>query len=171
VSSSGGGPFDGRPTTQLSLGRFRLRVLANVCKSPCAGTRRQFRRQGGFGKEDQDLVSASATAKHASCCRCAKRRPGIRDGDRPLPSRRPLVHSLCDHRTRSRLADGEAGKIPYVGFYGDRVFGISRSDQSERSSCNNIGDSRHGQVDVAACHRRAPSRAGLPTDRESSDPY
>jgi hypothetical protein len=32
------------------------------------------KREVGFGKEDQDLVSASATAKHASCCRCAKRR-------------------------------------------------------------------------------------------------
>jgi hypothetical protein len=58
------------------------------------------------------LVSASATARHASCCWCAKRRPGIRDRGRPLPSSRPLARSLCGHTTRSRLADGEAGKIP-----------------------------------------------------------
>jgi hypothetical protein len=85
------------------------------------GHRQRFKRQAGFGKEDQHLVSASATAKHASCCRCARRRPGIRDRGRPLPSSLPLVHSLCDHRTRSLLADGEAGKIPCVGFCGDRI--------------------------------------------------
>jgi hypothetical protein len=114
----------------VSLGRFRLCFANAVCKLPCAGARRQrFKRQVGFGKEHQGLVSASATGKHPSCCRCAKRRPGIRDRDRPLPSSRPLVHSPCDHTTRSRLADGEAGKIPWVGFYGDRICGTSRSDQ------------------------------------------
>jgi hypothetical protein len=38
------------------------------------GNRQRFKRQVGFGNEDQDLVSASATAKHASCCQCARRR-------------------------------------------------------------------------------------------------
>src|SRR5271167_1606263 len=120
--------FRERPVTQLNLGRFRLCILADVLRKwPCAGAPPRLKRQVGFGKEDQDLVSASATAKHASCCRCAKRRPGNRDRGRPLPSSRPLVHSLCDHTTRSRLADGEAGKIPCVGFYGDRICGTSRS--------------------------------------------
>ena len=84
--------------------------------------------QVGFEKEDQDSVSASAAAKNASCCPCAQRRLGIHDRDRPLPSSRPLARSLCGHTTRSRLADAEAGKIPCVGFYGDRICGTSRSD-------------------------------------------
>jgi hypothetical protein len=33
------------------------------------GCRPRSKRQVGFEKEDQDLVSASATAKNASCCR------------------------------------------------------------------------------------------------------
>ena len=98
------------------------------------GTPPRFKRQVGCETEDQNSASGSAAAKHASCCRCAKRRPGIRDRGRPLPSSRPLVHSLRDHTTRSRLADGEAGKIPCLGFYGDRICGTSRSDQSELSN-------------------------------------
>jgi len=121
--------FDERPVARYP-GRFRLRALANVVCTPCAvGLLPRFKREVGFGKEDQDLVSASATAKHASCCRCAKRRPGIRDRGRPLPNSRPLVHSLCDHTTRSRLADGEGGKIPCVGFYGGPICGTSRLDR------------------------------------------
>src|ERR1035441_3291165 len=80
---------------------------------------RETKQQGGFAKEDQVLVSALAASKNASCCPCARRRLGIRDRDRPLPSSRPLARSLCGHTTRSRLADAEAGKIPCVGFYGD----------------------------------------------------
>jgi len=80
------------------------------------------------------LVSALAVSKNASCCRCAKRRAGIRNRYHPLPSSRPLARSLCGHTRRSRLADGEAGKIPCVGFYGDRIGGTSRSGQSEFSS-------------------------------------
>ena len=78
--------------------------------------RPRSKRQVGFGKEDQHLVSASATAKNASCCPCAQRRLGIRDRDRLLPSSRPPARSLCGHTTRSRLADGEAGRIPCVDF-------------------------------------------------------
>ena len=82
-----------------------------------------------------EKIHLSGQTEHiASCCRCAKRRPGILDRDRPLPSSRPLVHSPCDHTTRSRLADGEAGRTPCVGFYGDRICGTSRSDQSEFSN-------------------------------------
>jgi len=114
----------------MSPGRFRLCALANVVCTPCAvGLLRRFKRDVGFGMEDQDVVSASATAKHASCRRCEKRIPGILYRDRPLPSSPPLVHSPCDHITRSRLADGEAGRTPCVGFYGDRICGTTRSDQ------------------------------------------
>jgi len=94
----------------------------------------QFKRQAGFGKEDQDLVPALATAKHASCCRCAQRRSGIPDRDRPLPGSQPLVHSLRDRTTQSCLADGEAGRIPWLAFYGDRTCGTSRSDGSSPKS-------------------------------------
>ena len=76
----------------------------------------------------------AAASKNASCCRCAKRRADIRDRYHPLPSSRPLARSPCDHTTRPRLADGEAGKIPCLGFYGDRICGTSRSDQSELSN-------------------------------------
>jgi hypothetical protein len=106
LSSPGGGcsmiaPHD----SDWSLGRFRLCVLANVlCKSLYSGAPPTVYAAGRLRREDQDLVSASATAKHASCCRCVKRRPGILDRDRQLPSSRPLVHCLCDHITRSRLA-------------------------------------------------------------------
>jgi hypothetical protein len=96
------------------------------------GCRPRSKQQVGFEKEDQDLVSALATAKNASCCPCAQRRLGIRYRDRPLPSSRPLARSLCGHTTRSRLADGEVGKIPCVGFYGDRICGTSRSDRLMR---------------------------------------
>jgi len=96
--------------------------------------RPRSKQQVGFEKEDQDLVSALAASKHGSCSRCAKRRLGIRDRGRPLPSSRPLVHSPCDHTARSHLADGEGGKIPCVGFYGDRICGTSRSDQE---GCSN----------------------------------
>src|ERR1035438_9032677 len=96
------------------------------------GCRPRSKQQVGFEREDQDLVSALAASKNASCCRCAKRRAGIRDHDRQLPSSRPLARSLCGHTTRSRLADGEAGKIPCVGFYGDRMCGTSRSDRLMR---------------------------------------
>lgn len=78
------------------------------------------KRQVGFGKENRGLVSAAATAKCASCCPCAPRRLGIRDPYRPLPSSRQLARSPCGHTTRSRSADAEAGRIPRVGFYGDR---------------------------------------------------
>ena len=96
------------------------------------GCRPRSKQQVGFEKEDQDLVSALATAKNASCCRCAKHRADIRDPDRPLPNSRPLARSLCSHATRSRLADGEAGKIPCVEFYGARICGTSRSDRQMR---------------------------------------
>src|ERR1035438_2185884 len=96
------------------------------------GCRPRSKQQVGFEKEDQDLVSALATAKNASCCRCAKHRADIRDPDRPLPNSRPLARSLCGHATRSRLADGEAGKIPCVEFYGARICGTSRSDRQMR---------------------------------------
>src|ERR1035437_1127928 len=94
----------------------------------------QSKQQGGFEKEDQVLVSALAASKNASCCRCAKRRADIRDRYHPLPSSRPLARSLFGHTTRSRLADGEAGKIPCAGFYDDRICGTSRSGQSEFSN-------------------------------------
>jgi len=106
----------------------RRKVFAACTASP------RFKRQAGFGKEGQDLVPASAAAKHASCCQCARRRGGIPDRDRPLPGSRPLVHSLCDRITRSCLADGEAGKIPCSVFYGDRTCGTSRSDGSSPKS-------------------------------------
>src|ERR1019366_8416264 len=96
------------------------------------GCRPRSKQQVGYEKEDQDLVSALAASKNASCCRCAKRRAGIRDRDRPLPSSRPLARSLCGHTTRSRLADGEAGKTPYSRFYGDRICGTSGSDRRRR---------------------------------------
>ena len=91
--------------------------------------RPRSKRQAGFEKEDQDLVSALATANCASCCPCAQRRFGIRDRDRPLPSSQPLAHSLGGRTTRSRLADAEAGRIPWVGFYGDRICGTSSSNR------------------------------------------
>jgi len=78
------------------------------------GCRPPSKQQVGFGKADQVLVSALAASKNASCCRCAKRRVGIRDRDRPLPSSRPLARSLCGHTTRSRLGDAEAGRTPYM---------------------------------------------------------
>ena len=78
------------------------------------GCRPRSKQQVGFEKEDQDLVSALAASKNASCCRCAKRRAGIRDRDRPLPSSRPLARSPYGHTTRSRLADDEVGKTPCV---------------------------------------------------------
>ena len=96
------------------------------------GCRPRSKQQVGFEKEDQDLVSALAASKNASCWRCAKRRAGIRDRDRPLPSSRPLARSLCGHTTRSSLADGEAGKTPYSRFYGDRICGTSGSDRRMR---------------------------------------
>src|ERR1039457_1800142 len=96
------------------------------------GCRPRSKQQVGFEKEDQDLVSALAASKNASCWRCAKRRAGILDRDRPLPSSRPLARSLCGHTTRSRLADGEAGKTPYSRFYGGRICGKSRSDRLMR---------------------------------------
>ena len=80
-----------QPTTRRAQGWCRPRSKGQV----------------GFGKEDQDLVSASATAKNASCCPCAQRRLGIPDRDRPLPSSQPLARSFCGHTTRSRLADAE----------------------------------------------------------------
>jgi hypothetical protein len=76
------------------------------------GGRQRFKRRVGSGTEDQELVSASATAKHASFCRCAKRKCGTPDHGHPLPSSRPLLHSLCDHTRRLPRADGEAGKSP-----------------------------------------------------------
>jgi hypothetical protein len=94
--------------------------------------RPRSKQQVGSEKEDQDLVSALAASKNASCCRCAKRRPGTLDRDRPLPSSQPLARSLCGHTTRSRLADGEAGRTPYSRFYGDRICGTSRSDRLMR---------------------------------------
>src|ERR1039457_5400980 len=96
------------------------------------GCRPRSKQRVGFEKEDQDLVSALAASKNASCCRCAKRRPGILDRDRLLPSSPPLVHSLCDHITQSRLADGRAGKSPCVEFYDARISGPSRSDRLMR---------------------------------------
>src|ERR1022692_3848924 len=42
------------------------------------GCRPRSKQQVGFEKEDQDLVSALAASKNASCCRCAKRRAGTR---------------------------------------------------------------------------------------------
>jgi hypothetical protein len=126
---------------------FPLRVA--VCRaSP------RFKRQVGFGKEDQDSVSASATAKHASCCRCAQRTPGIPDRDRPLPSSRPLVHSLCDRTTRSYRADGEAGKIPCSAFYGHRTCGTSRSDGSSSPAAHSIVIGR----DPSPAERRVASK-------------
>src|ERR1035441_8152034 len=74
----------------------------------------QSKQQVGFGKEDRGSVSGWTASKNASCCQCAKRRADIRDRDRPLPRSRPLARSLCGHTTRSRLADGVAGKIPCV---------------------------------------------------------
>src|ERR1019366_5667425 len=76
------------------------------------GCRPRSKQQVGFEKEDQDLVSALAASENASCCRRAKRRAGIRDRDRPLPSSRPLARNPYAHTARSRLADDEAGKIP-----------------------------------------------------------
>jgi hypothetical protein len=43
------------------------------------GARPRSKQQVGFEREDQDLVSALAASKNASCCRCAKRRAGIRE--------------------------------------------------------------------------------------------
>jgi len=101
----------------LSQGRFRVCVLANMlCKSMRRGVA-QFKRQIGYEIADQDLVSASATAKRASCCQCGKHRPGIPDRGRPLPISRLLVRTRCHHITQSRLADGQAGKIPCLTFY------------------------------------------------------
>ena len=127
------------PSVRAGLNRFEVYPMRSTGSTSLTATHRRdlretpspplrFKRQVGFGKANQDLVSASATAKRASCCRCAKRRPGTLDRDRPLPSSRPLVRSLCDHTTRPRLADGEAGKTPCSEFYGDRVCGTSRSD-------------------------------------------
>ena len=121
------------------------------------GHPQRFKRQVDFGKEDQDLVSASATAKHASCGRCVKRRPGILDRDRQLPSSRPLVHSLYDHTTRSRLADGEAGKIPCVGFYGDRICGTSRSESYNSAASRTIGDRSRVAVRLDNCIHKGKS--------------
>src|ERR1035437_7832430 len=95
-------------------GAFVCVFLPTYFASRCVqGRRPRFTRQVGFGREDQDLVSASATAKHASCCRCVKRRPGILDRDRQLPSSRPFVHSFGNQKTRPRRGDGEAEKPPY----------------------------------------------------------
>ena len=124
------------------------------------GCRPRSKQQVGFEKEDQDLVSALAASKNASCCRCAKRRAGIRDRDRPLPSSRPLARSLCGHTTRSRLADGEAGRTPCVGFYGDRICGTSRSDQVAMG--NRIAPHRTTRRRSPKSRRRWRSREWLP---------
>ena len=89
-----------RPATLIESG-----ALSFVCSCQrsttrwAQGCRPQSKQQVGFGKEDQDPASASATAKNASCCRCAKRRAGILDRDHQLPSSRLLVRSLCDNNT------------------------------------------------------------------------
>ena len=63
--------------------------------TPSAEPEPRLKLQSGFGKEDQDSAPAVATAKHAPCCWCAKRRLGIRDRDRPLPSSQLLARSLA----------------------------------------------------------------------------
>jgi hypothetical protein len=123
-----------RPATLNGIwGAFVCGLLPTQSTTRWAqGCRPRSKQQVGFEKEDQDLVSALATAKNASCCPCAQRRLGIRYRYHPLPSSLPLARSLCDHTARSRLADGEVGRTPCVGFYGDRICGTSRSDRLMR---------------------------------------
>ena len=63
---------------------------------------------GEFGEPSLHQVDPGSVGGLLSVC---EGRPGIRDRGRPLPNSQPLVHSLCDHTTRSRLADGEGGKF------------------------------------------------------------
>jgi len=104
--------------------------------------------------------SASATAKHASCSRCAKRRPDIPFRDHPLPSRssQPLDRSLCDHITQPRLADGEAGQIPCVGFYGDRICGTNSAESGALARVTARGIERQFPAAPGCRKTRMPTR-------------
>lgn len=116
-----------RPTTLTGVwGVFVSAVLSTrpTTRRPQACCP-QSRQQGGFEAEDPGQVSVLAIAKRKSCCRCERRRPDIHYRDRPLPDNRPLARSLCDHTTRSRLADGEAGRTPWLRSYGGRIHDTS----------------------------------------------
>lgn len=101
----------GSPVNSIGRGVFVSAYLPTYSASRCLqGQRQRFKRQVGFGEEDQDSVPWLANERRASCCECGWRRLDIRDRDRLLLSSLPLVRTLCDHTKRLHLKDDEAGR-------------------------------------------------------------